>query len=273
MAYLNGRKILTVVQVVGGGGTEDLDNLIKRTITTISNDNVTYVGDYAFKDCTSLTSATFPNATQVRQNAFEGCSSLANFDFTNIYNIYTQAFKDCTSLSFILDDATFTKINSVGIGGLQNTAITSINSTKLANINSSAFMDCTSLTSVTISMSGGAIDIKSSAFYNCTSLTTVNLSECYFSSSVFYGCTNLTTVTIDSVNTINQYTFYNCTNLQTITLKKQSVVTLSNINAFTGVNGTVTIYVPSNLVDSYKAATNWVTLYNNNKVNFLAIPS
>ncbi|MFA5283858.1 MAG: leucine-rich repeat protein [Bacilli bacterium] len=54
------------------------------------------------------------------------------------------------------------------------------------------------------------------------------------------------------------------TGLTTLILRKNQVATLSNVNAFdvcpiATSPTTGFVYVPDNLVDSYKAATNWIT--------------
>lgn len=67
----------------------------------------------------------------------------------------------------------------------------------------------------------------------------------------------------DRITTIGAYAFNGCSALTTLILRNpDSVVTLTNTNALSGTpiaSGTGYIYVPSVLVDSYKAATNWST--------------
>lgn len=71
--------------------------------------------------------------------------------------------------------------------------------------------------------------------------------------------------------------FQDCRKLQTLILRSNSVVTLSNINAFQntpmrGYNSlTGTIYVPSALISSYQTASNWSTLYSGGYCTFAAI--
>lgn len=60
---------------------------------------------------------------------------------------------------------------------------------------------------------------------------------------------------------IKAYAF-NTTKLQTLVLSGDSLCSLVNINAFGGTpiaNGTGYIYVPDDLVEAYKGATNWST--------------
>ncbi|WP_081373570.1 leucine-rich repeat protein [Ruminococcus flavefaciens] len=61
---------------------------------------VTKIGEYAFRDCTSLKSVKFPEAlTDIYPGAFEKCSSLQSIEFpAGVTNIYENAFNKCTSL-------------------------------------------------------------------------------------------------------------------------------------------------------------------------------
>ena len=78
----------------------------------------------------------------------------------------------------------------------------------------------------------------------------------------FYSCKQLTTADFPNATIINPYTFDHCLTLTKLILRKNTVCTLSNTNALTNTpiaSGTGYIYVPSALIDEYKAATNWVT--------------
>lgn len=71
------------------------DALIMRTITDYSNDSLYKVGDYAFRDCTDLTSFKCPNVSKIGEQAFAYCRNLADFDFSSVETIDTQAFDNC----------------------------------------------------------------------------------------------------------------------------------------------------------------------------------
>ena len=100
-------------------------------------------------------------------------------------------------------------------------------------------------------------------FYGCTELVTVVVpSVTRISTYVFYDCTKLVTVDAPSVTSISTYVFTNCSSLLSLVLRSDTVCTLSNTNTLTSTpiaSGTGYIYVPSALLDSYKAATNWST--------------
>ena len=74
----------------------------------------------------------------------------------------------------------------------------------------------------------------------------------------FYGCTNLTVVDFPVATSIGSYAFYGCTNLTAVIIRANQVATLANTNVFTNASNAI-IYVPDDLVASYKAATNWST--------------
>lgn len=75
----------------------------------------------------------------------------------------------------------------------------------------------------------------------------------------FYGNTNLGNVTIPAtVKTIGSGAFYNCRNMMYLRFPNHtSVPTLSNSNALSGTNADLQILVPANLLDAWKATTNW----------------
>ena len=59
----------------------DLISTIERTVSQLQNDVLTTVGDYAFRDCSSLKEIDLPNATTVGSRAFHSCSSLKEIHF------------------------------------------------------------------------------------------------------------------------------------------------------------------------------------------------
>ena len=75
------------------------DDLIMRTITDYSNDSLYKVGDYAFRDCTNLTSFKCPDVSKIGEQAFGHCRNLADFDFSSVETIDTQAFEGCDAFT------------------------------------------------------------------------------------------------------------------------------------------------------------------------------
>lgn len=81
-------------------------------------------------------------------------------------------------------------------------------------------------------------------------------------SSSLYNCTGLTFVDLPVVEEISSQAFAYSSKLETVIIRSPSVAALANANVFNNTpikSGTGYIYVPSALVDSYKAASNWST--------------
>ena len=81
--------------------------------------------------------------------------------------------------------------------------------------------------------------------------------------SSFRLCVSLKTLDLPKVTKINGvYTFRDSNLLKTLILRSETICTLSNTDAFFNspiAKGTGYIYVPDDLVESYKSATNWST--------------
>ena len=80
--------------------------------------------------------------------------------------------------------------------------------------------------------------------------------------NAFGNCSSLAKVDLTLITEIKASTFVGCSSLTTLILRNNSMVTLSNTNAFTNsaiANGTGYIYVPDALVDTYKADSAWST--------------
>ena len=136
----------------------------------------------------------------------------------------------------------------------------------VTRIGSAAFQNSPVVTDITIPDS--VTYIGANAFFYCVKLTSIIIpdSVLYMGAYAFGNCSKLTSATIGTgIEKINSQTFYNCPLLAKVIIKKaDAVVTLLSKNVFdksliaTGTDDGY-IYVPSNLVDSYKSATNWVT--------------
>lgn len=184
-----------------------------------------------------------------------------------------------------------------------NSAITGIIGLNVTRLEASAFSRCANLVNVnlpkaTASGDGDAV----SNFEYCTSLESIILPAYHnMWNYMFRGCTKLKTIVMPALrqlarpnsfgsdtalekidiggkNTSNPNSMAaswvsGCTSLDTFILRYSIQVKLSNISAFTntpfasdGSGGT--LYVPSALISSYEAATNWSTIlgYSTNQI-------
>ena len=112
-------------------------------------------------------------------------------------------------------------------------------------------------------LSDGALtSIGDYAFYSCKSLTSINLPVCTsIGYAAFSSCTALNSINLPACTSIDSYAFNSCTSLTSIKLANASkICTLSNSDAFKSTpiaNEAGYIYVPDELVEQYKKATNW----------------
>ena len=64
----------------------------------VSPGDVQVIGEYAFFNCTALTTVNLPQLTRIDQYAFQVCTSLAELTLDNVEAIDLAAFYGCTSL-------------------------------------------------------------------------------------------------------------------------------------------------------------------------------
>ena len=180
--------------------------------------------------------------TTIGDNAFNGCRSLTSINIPDgVTSIGNSAFYSCYSLSSI----------SIPEG--------------VTSIGDNAFTACYSLTSINIP--DGVTSIGSSAFNGCRSLTSISIPDSVTSigNSAFNNCVSLTSINIpEGVTSIGSSAFNNCVSLTDIVVK--GTPSLADTNAFSNIYSDYLIYVPRAKLSWYSTATNWTTLYNNNKI-------
>ena len=135
---------------------------------------VTSIGDFAFQNCSGLTTVTIPNSvTSIGDSVFQNCSGLTSINIPNsVTSISNSAFSNCSSITSITIPNSVTSIvQSVFFACTGLTSITIPNS--VTSIGNSAFGHCHSLTSITIPSS--VTSIGNSAFSYCIGLTSITV--------------------------------------------------------------------------------------------------
>lgn len=157
-------------------------------------------------------------------------------------------------------DASITQVRPYMFYG--NTTLASISIPSVTSIGAYAFYKCA--ISGVWSFENFLRSMASSVFREMPNLTGIVFKGGVyrFDMSTFERCTNLSTVDIgdwgnNTVLNINQNAFLNTANLNTLVIRGSRVFPLGGAFPSTTGLATGTIYVPSSLVDSYKAATNW----------------
>ena len=139
-----------------------------------------------------------------------------------------------------------------------DTKITAVKFPYTTRIGSSAFSNCSSLVSANFPL---VTYVENNTFAGCSKLVSVYLPLVeVFGGSVFIDNKSLETVDFPVLNTIWELAFSGCTALKTVVLRLNRVSQLKAADVFNNTpiaNGTGYIYVPDDLVEQYKAATNW----------------
>ena len=258
--YCTAARFATATSIGGSafGSCYSLTNIV------IPN-GVTDIGYSSFPYCYSLKNIIIPGSvTSIGTYVFDSCYSLTNIVIPgSVKNIGGYAFSSCYSLTSIvipngvtsIGDSTFYYCYSLTNIIIPNSA------TRIGNY---AFYHCYSLTSVVTPNS--VTSIGNSAFYGCRSLTSIVIPNGVTSigNHAFYSCSSLTSIIIpDSVMSIDGYTFQNCYSITKYDFSQCTAVpTLSNTNAFSGINKIAKIIVPDSLYDEWIAAANWSTYAN-----------
>ena len=215
---------------------------------------VTSIGNYAFQNCTGLTSITIPaSVTSIGNYAFQACTGLTSITIPDsVTSIGNYAFQDCTGLTSI---TILAGVTSIGDYTFRNcTGLTSITiPASVTSIGNYAFQDCTGLTSITIPNS--VTKISKSAFSGCTNLKSIILSanaKFRFEGGILYDnpvrsivwvseCISGDVIILNGVYSIDSGYFNNRDKITSITIPR----TLNSLAAdsFQGCTSIETFYV------------------------------
>ena len=223
--YTDGMGVITFDGDVTTIGDFAFNNCTSLTSVNIL-DSVTTIGKYAFWNCDSLTSVNIPDSvTTIGDSAFWGCTSLTSVTIPNgVTTIGYGAFCACDSLTSVtIPDS----VTTIGVWAFQDcTSLTSVNIPDgLTTIEYAAFAGCTSLKEfkgkyATEDGRSLIVDNTIIAYANASGTTyTIPDSVTKIGYAAFGWCDSLTSVTIpDSVTEIGVYAFRECTNLTSVTI-------------------------------------------------------
>lgn len=250
-----------------GAGEDTLVEALHNRVTSVSDDTLTSIRSYGLASMSSLTSVSFPNLQTINTYAFYNDYNLVmdGWQFPAAKTIGNYAFRCCYGLT--------------GDVALPST-VTSIGQYSFAN--------CDHMETFT---APGSISTLGTYTFNGESGHVMALRECHLpnlgtgialnlnwgNTKAANACQHLEVCDIGSAKSIAANTFANCYKLQTLIMRRTSVTTLANVSAFlnTPMRGrdslTGKIYVPSALIDTYKAAKVWTTLNGYGFVEWLPI--
>ena len=175
--------------------------------------------------------------TAVGACAFLACQALTAIDLPNVTQVNRNAFESCVWLS----TTNLPKVTELDREVFLSSGIQQADFPLVTTIGNACFNMAKNLTSANLPL---VTALPADAFRN----------------------SSIRTADFAAVTNINRTAFTDCTSLETLIIRTPSVCVISDISvALRGSKiaaGTGYIYVPDNLVDSYKTATNWVALAN-----------
>ena len=237
--------------------------------------SVATIGNYAFKDCSSLNSVVISDGvTTIGKYAFYSCDSLSSVEIPDsVTSIGNSAFTYCFSLNSVEIPDSVTIIGDNVFSDCRNLSSVVIGN-GVTTISSCAFAYCDSLRSVIIGNS--VTSINNMAFSGCGSLSSVVMGNNVTTIGIlaFEFCKSLNSVVIpDSVTSILDLAFADCVNLSSVTF--QGNAPSIRADAFSDV--VATAYYPSgnstwtsSVKKNYGGTITWVP-YTPTRTNAVAV--
>jgi hypothetical protein len=237
-ATLNGTSDTHFGIIFGASTYSDNNYYVPTSLKTVVVTGGNGIGDYAFWNCSGLTSITIPNGvTNIGESAFLGCANLSSIKIPFV-GATLNGTSD-THFGAIFGAPTYSGNSSYIPSSLKTVSITGGN-----GIGPYAFWDCADLTSITIPNS--VTSIGEYAFYNCGNLTSITIPNSVTSigNYAFYGCSGLRYFSMpNAVTSIGNYAFYGCSGWTYLDIP--STVTSIGDYTFYGCSGLTYISIPS----------------------------
>lgn len=214
------------VNTTSGGTTYSVLCNSSTTITSSEIENRRNIATSKIGEC----------VTAIGDGAFSGCTNLTNVNIPNtVTSIGDRAFNDCKSL---LECGIPDSVTSIGVA---------------------AFSGCVQMHY--ISLPNNLESLGESAFTSSFNFTNINIPSTLTSipAHCFDNCDGLSDIEVQAtIQSIGDYAFANCNGLYFFTIYATTPPTLGS-NVFSNVNSKFKIFVPSEVVNTYKTTAGWST--------------
>ena len=236
-AGVDGYGPVTVNVETAGGGDDTMGQFLDATLKEYSNEDLTYIRQYAFynenySSMACLESVSFPNVTSIGTLAFFNQSKLVltSQSFPKVTSVGTRAFEGVNG-----DVLTFENITTLSNAPFQGISVTELR-----------FPNATT---------GGSRGLRY-AYADRFYIPNVKTAQGEF----FQGSTRVTHICMPSLTAITNVTsfFAGCTALTAFILPGATMATIAGALALPTTS--TYVYVPANLLETYKNATNWATI-------------
>ncbi len=254
--YENGKGVITFSDDIYNIPAEAFKS--KKNLKTITlPETILSIGNYAFYQNSALTTINIPSSClSIGNYAFEDATSLREIIIPDgLITIGDCAFRRCKNMSTVSIPQSVTSIGSSAFVSCSGHLILNCD-TADKSTNSGAFYEA-DFNRVTFGES--VTKIGSYAFQDCTYLTLIDIPDnvTIIGSYAFYFCSNLTRVNIGSGITSIGSSAFGYTNVSVIYIKATTPPTIST-GSYPSIPSTCArIYVPTNSVETYKAAEGW----------------
>lgn len=251
------------------------------SLETINLPKLRTISEGMFQGCSNLATITAPVATEIQNEAFSGCNSLTTINqesFPSLVYLRDSSFAGCTNIL----EVNLPQVSTIGASCFDSCEeLTSVSFENALTIDEQCFYYCRKLTEINLPK---VTQIYSDTFSSCFNLQNLRLPSlqtiiCNNSwNKDFSYCNSLQSIDLGQVSEIEggSLLFAHCGVLTTIILRNTEKVCTARYTTFKVVDeecyhffGTVNstynpqglkdgrIYVPDNLVDSYKESVYW----------------
>ncbi len=243
--YINGTELI----IAGSGAMANYStspSVWSEVTSVIVQTGVTSIGNYAFKDCSSIKSVTISDTVMTIGNYTFTSTGISQITIpASVKTIGDNAFSCCSSLETVNLNNGLESILGEAFYGCSLSSISLPSS--VTNLGNQVFWNCKKLESANLKDSK-ITSVPSQTFLSCKSLKYVYLPDgiTIIGTSAFDGTALESILIPDSVSSINQNAFENCATLTSIDLSKTTISKISS-ETFIGCKVLESVLLPSDL--------------------------